>query len=804
MKNWKKRILSAFTAVTAAISAMMPAGGLGIPAGAENTNTAIIVSLGDSYSAGEGIEPFYGQGDVGSPDFLAHRSENSWGGKLTLAAEGVTGTMKDHRDTNWFFAASSGAEIKHFSGKQTKNYNFDGKTGSMDLAPQFDVFSQIPKGQDTDFVTMTIGGNDVGFVEIMFTAIISTADDLSDKVKEKLDDFDKNIRAKLKTAYQATAETAGEQAVIIVAGYPHLMNPNGFYITQGTTKLEISAEKTVIVNNAVDELNKRISLLVDECYNDGMNIVFTNVDFKGHEAYSDDPWINEVYFSAQKYDIDQNSPLSGYSLHPNDKGTTAYAASVQSVIDACPLRNITLDPNGGTVDTVSKSVRYSAHIGTLPTPTREGYKFDGWFTAAEGGDKIESSNVMNSAQDVTLYAHWSEDPYGDAIKVDSANFASTLEGLTGESATLALTEDVNVTKVKFPKNVKDITIIGFGHRLTFAGSAAIKPNQKLTLNDITIEAEKKGVPQAITVTGAAGGLVLSKVTFSGKKTTVNSSKGDLTVGFLYGSAITIKGNAKTVLYISDEVTAETITGFGKADLAGALGISKTFKVNDLDISENARLVAGEGSAITVSRELSGNGEIYLDEGFKPITLGGKVSGRIRLNSKTKLKEGDQVFKSKADNLNEVFDVTDIAPDADGTEYGYGLYVKSGKAFLRAFRMKLGSVEYCEWGDILDYIKKQNAASAEYTVELLGDADLGKTFKLPAKGKYASLTIMGNDHTLSFSASSITLTGGLTLKNITFKSTANKACTIKTDKFELKTDKATFVNCIVPEDTIMIV
>ena len=42
----------------------------------------VIVSLGDSYSSGEGIEPFYGQEEemevkCQNPDWLAHRSEKS-------------------------------------------------------------------------------------------------------------------------------------------------------------------------------------------------------------------------------------------------------------------------------------------------------------------------------------------------------------------------------------------------------------------------------------------------------------------------------------------------------------------------------------------------------------------------------------------------------------------------------------------------------------------------------------------------------------------------------------------------------
>jgi uncharacterized repeat protein (TIGR02543 family) len=43
------------------------------------------------------------------------------------------------------------------------------------------------------------------------------------------------------------------------------------------------------------------------------------------------------------------------------------------------------------------------------TPTREGYQFEGWYTAQEGGTKVDFSSTFDS--DVTLYAQWSAKSY---------------------------------------------------------------------------------------------------------------------------------------------------------------------------------------------------------------------------------------------------------------------------------------------------------------------------------------------------------------------------------------------------------
>lgn len=82
-----------------------------ITVNADEDKTPIMVSIGDSFSSGEGIEPFYAEEEsdyykVRNQDWLAHRSTKSWSGMLKLP--GVNGTMADNRGENWFFAATSG------------------------------------------------------------------------------------------------------------------------------------------------------------------------------------------------------------------------------------------------------------------------------------------------------------------------------------------------------------------------------------------------------------------------------------------------------------------------------------------------------------------------------------------------------------------------------------------------------------------------------------------------------------------------------------------------------------------------
>lgn len=71
--------------------------------------------------------------------------------------------------------------------------------------------------------------------------------------------------------------------------------------------------------------------------------------------------------------------------------------------------NVRFNGNGGSGDT-AKNVSIGAAYGTLPSSTRTGYTFAGWWTAAIGGAQITAASTMGTGfcrtgvQD--LYAHW--------------------------------------------------------------------------------------------------------------------------------------------------------------------------------------------------------------------------------------------------------------------------------------------------------------------------------------------------------------------------------------------------------------
>ena len=100
---------------------------------------------------------------------------------------------------------------------------------------------------------------------------------------------------------------------------------------------------------------------------------------------------------------------------------------------------VTFDANGGTLNKGSHSSIKPEADGTvdyLAAATREGYTFDGWYTEADGGEKVYTYVTVFTA-DTTVYAHWT--PAAQTKQITEASFA--MKGYTlGANA-----EDIVIT-----------------------------------------------------------------------------------------------------------------------------------------------------------------------------------------------------------------------------------------------------------------------------------------------------------------------------------------------------------------------
>jgi lysophospholipase L1-like esterase len=164
---------------------------------------------------------------------------------------------------------------------------------------------------DTDFATLTVGGNDDGFALIMnicvrgnnFLCRIATgAASAYAKVV---------ISRKLNHLY-ADLRSKAPRAQIVVLSYPHLLAATG---TCGS--LNISSSKRTSMNKSIDVLD---SVIRDRARQNGLQVLDLRTVFSGHEACSARPWIR----AYSRADSDE-------AFHPNAAGHAAIYRAIAKV-----------------------------------------------------------------------------------------------------------------------------------------------------------------------------------------------------------------------------------------------------------------------------------------------------------------------------------------------------------------------------------------------------------------------------------------------------------------------------------------
>ncbi len=120
---------------------------------------------------------------------------------------------------------------------------------------------------------------------------------------------------------------------------------------------------------------------------------------------------------------------------------------------------VTFDPNGGELaDGEATQITQNKKLATLPTPTREGYTFEGWFAAKEGGQKVGTDSVF--AADFTVYARWKQ---GGDMPNPSQEFTVTFDangGAVADGEATQTTQNQKLAKLPTPTRA-DYTFEGW-------------------------------------------------------------------------------------------------------------------------------------------------------------------------------------------------------------------------------------------------------------------------------------------------------------------------------------------------------
>ena len=150
--------------------------------------------------------------------------------------------------------------------------------------------------------------------------------------------------------------------------------------------LVMSADSTELVLQSTVEINTNTDKTV-LCKGITLSELKENVD--GVLKVS-----GKVYV-AGSYDGTQYLFYKGNEIQPID------ADLFESYLKAYKIR---FDANGGTVSETEREAYFGTQTEAFPTPTRDYYDFDGWFT--ENGSAVTPASLVNNIKNITLYAHW--------------------------------------------------------------------------------------------------------------------------------------------------------------------------------------------------------------------------------------------------------------------------------------------------------------------------------------------------------------------------------------------------------------
>ena len=276
-------------------------------------------------------------------------------------------------------------------------------------------------------------------------------------------------------------------------------------------------------------------------------------------------------------------------------------------------RTISFNANGGTVDPKSKVVTDGQAYGELPTPVYSGYTFEGWFTAAAGGEKITSDMIVSIAENQTLYAHWKSNDQGggggatpggnttpepetgdeEAVKAEAKTVSDLIGKIDPENPAEAAVTEARQAYDKLSNEAKALITADEVSKLEAAEkkladnkAAAEKEAQKAVGAETTVAAgtvkvtssESKTVAFTATDTSKKNITVPATVTIAGEEFAVTAIK----AGAFKGSAatkVTIGKNVKKIAknaFAGSKVKTVVVksTKLTKASVKGSLKGSK--------------------------------------------------------------------------------------------------------------------------------------------------------------------------------------------------------------------------------------
>ncbi|MFD7612157.1 SGNH/GDSL hydrolase family protein [Streptomyces sp. NPDC059828] len=227
------------------LGAVLALTGAGQAQAAQSAAAVDYVALGDSYSSGVGAGAYIGS----SGNCL--RTNRAYPALWAAA----------HSPSSFAFTACSGARTSDVIANQLG-----------------------PVTSATDLVSISIGGNDAGFADVMTTCVLQSESTCVARVAEARRYVDTTLPGRLDSVYSAIRSRASA-AHVVVLGYPRFYKLGGNCLT-GLTEGERAA-----INGGADYLNAAVA---KRAADHGFTFADVAPGFTGHEICSGSAWLHSV------------------------------------------------------------------------------------------------------------------------------------------------------------------------------------------------------------------------------------------------------------------------------------------------------------------------------------------------------------------------------------------------------------------------------------------------------------------------------------------------------------------------------
>lgn len=302
-----------------------------------------VVTLGDSYSSGEGLSPFLAGSDTDNDQ--CHRSSQAYSNLVTLPASSTP--LGQNTADEFEFLACSGAHTTSITSAAVNTVGQENPYDSGWGSANYDSGEELQASQGyldsrTDAVFLSVGGNDARFADIVTTCAISgtignncsASTYVMSGDSEPLTQYEPHLiadllPAKLKSVYTAV-HAAAPNAKIFVMGYPRLFPTTSAAYASCPLDLPIGFPAMTWMNSMADLLSTTTQSAVSAVAAQGVSIYYVNpiTSFTGHDVCASSSWLNAIVGLP-------TSPGPG-SFHPKPAGQAGYASLLTAALALHP------------------------------------------------------------------------------------------------------------------------------------------------------------------------------------------------------------------------------------------------------------------------------------------------------------------------------------------------------------------------------------------------------------------------------------------------------------------------------------